>query len=100
MGPEHVKVQLWDVAGGPQAQQYWEVLAKVQPRVADTSLPYMECWSANCSFKAGVNDLIGGQHHIATHTNNSARHGTVCLARCCCSGRDVRLPPRQALAGT
>eukprot|EP00878_Enallax_costatus_P030180 GHUV01032839.1.p2 GENE.GHUV01032839.1~~GHUV01032839.1.p2 ORF type:complete len:139 (+),score=39.22 GHUV01032839.1:213-629(+) len=28
MGPEHVKVQLWDVAGGPQAQQYWEVLAK------------------------------------------------------------------------
>eukprot|EP00775_Hariotina_reticulata_P013368 gene13368-13495_t len=28
IGQEHVKVQLWDVAGNHQYQQYWELLAK------------------------------------------------------------------------
>jgi hypothetical protein len=27
---EHVKVQLWDVAGGPQFQHLWPVLSQVR----------------------------------------------------------------------
>jgi hypothetical protein len=30
LGQEHVKVQLWDVAGGSQFQNYWELLSKVR----------------------------------------------------------------------
>ncbi|WIA37405.1 hypothetical protein OEZ86_014330 [Tetradesmus obliquus] len=28
LGQEHVKVQLWDVAGGSQFQNYWELMSK------------------------------------------------------------------------
>jgi hypothetical protein len=30
LGQEQVKVQLWDVAGGSQFQNYWELLSKVR----------------------------------------------------------------------
>lgn len=35
LGQEHVKVQLWDVAGGSQFQNYWELMSKVGTTAAE-----------------------------------------------------------------